>query len=123
MKARESTVDHKKRIAKIVAERTVQRILRLREKMDIHPWEEGGEMSPQERLAQFSLTVDDELFWSQLVTADRQLFHLTPDRIPKRLWQESVALYKRAQEKHLPAEAPPVEAEGEEGMANDVTTG
>jgi hypothetical protein len=100
---REALVDRNKRLAHLAAERVVARIDTYRERLGIRPWE-GPELTPDESMRAFAEIVDDPVAWAKLVEAERQLFHLTPDRVPKRLWREATAMFEKMKTKGVPPE-------------------
>jgi len=104
---REALTDRNHRIAKLAAARVVERVDRYREQLGIRPWE-SKELSPDDALRTFAEIADDPIAWGELVQAERQLFHLTEDRIPKRLYQEAAAMWEKLQRKGVP---PTVEEE------------
>jgi len=108
---REPIVERNQRIAKLAAERVIDRIEKFRDQLGVRPWE-GAEMTPEESLAAFAEIVDDPQAWTQLIDAERQLYHLTPDRAPKRLIQEASAMYEKLQKNGRPAPLPETEEEG-----------
>ncbi len=94
MKNTEALSERNQRIAKLAAARVVERIERFRKRLGVRPWE-GPELTPAQALDAFALVVDDPEAWRQLVAAERELFHLTPDRVPKRLYQEVAHMFER----------------------------
>jgi hypothetical protein len=100
VKNTEALPERNKRIAKLAAARVVERIERFRKQLGVRPWE-GPELTPEQADAAFALVVDDPEVWRQLVAAERELFHLSPDRVPKRLYQEVAHMFERQQ--HRPA--------------------
>ena len=93
------------RIAKIAAERVIDRIEKMRDHLGVRPWE-APTLTAEESLEAFRAIVDDPEAWTQLIDAERQLFHLTPDRAPRRLIAEARQMYKRMQTMGRTEEAP-----------------
>jgi len=93
--ANEGLVERKKRLAKMAAERTVEKIEKIRDHLNIHPWNAGGEATPDEALSSFSQMVADPDAWAELIAHERRLWHLTPDRAPRRLVREVADMYER----------------------------
>jgi hypothetical protein len=92
---REGIVEHKKRLAKMAAERTVEKIEKIRKHLNIHPWNAGGEATPDEALMSFSQMMNDLPAWVELIAHERRLWHLTPDRAPRRLVREVADMTER----------------------------
>jgi hypothetical protein len=83
----ENLVEKNRRITKLVGIAETNRILKLRDEMDIVPWE-GKKLTEDERQDLFEKIVVDEIAVKEIVDRERQLWHLSPDRNPKRLRKE-----------------------------------
>lgn len=97
---RESVVDRKKRLAKEAALRVIERGKLLREQLAPKPWR-GDELAPEDSLKLYEMMMNDPAAMADLIQRDLKVFRLNNQPhivITKRLWQEDVEMYAKAQE-------------------------